>query len=647
MVRSGGPVRLLAGAVLGLAMWSAIAAAAAATAAPVAPEGIHKIQHVIVIMQENRSFDSYFGTYPGANGIPAGVCVPDPLNHGCVAPFHDSADENSGGPHGHAAFEGDLDKGRMDGFVERAEQGSKCKTDEPTCSPCTEGGAEARCVDAMGYHDAREIPNYWTYAQNFVLQDAMFEPVSSWSWPEHLFEVSSWSATCANWNDPMSCVDDAEGPPSPQLEPDPYGGAEGKSLPWTDITYLLHKYGVSWAYYIFEGPEPDCEDDEAMACEPVPQSPATPGIWNPLVDFLDVAEDGQMGDVQSLSDFYAAAHDTSECKLPQVSWIVPNGQVSEHPPGLVSKGQAYVTTLVNTIMRSPCWDSSAIFLSWDDWGGFYDHVVPPVIDGEGYGFRVPGLVISPYARAGYVDHQQLSHDAYLKFIEDDFMSGARLNPTTDGRPDARPDVREEDPGLGDLAADFDFCQSPRAPLILPTHPAPGPASQPPGSVGPGAPPAPLAACPSPPGSTPPPGTSPPGTPAPGAPPPGTPTAPNGPAPPQSLQLTVSAAARQDVRLHRGRIYLTVGCNELCALHAHGHLGLLDRYGHRLRPGSVRLTLQSDHAVRIALALSPSTLRAVRAALRAHRTAQATIAVEASAPGQPLRGYLARVRLTYR
>ena len=118
---------------------------------------------------------------------------------------------------------------------------------------------------------------------------------------------------------------------------------------------------------------------------------------------------------------------------------------------MLSAGQAYVTTLINSIMRSPCWGSTAIFLSWDDCGGFYDHVRPPNVDENGYGLRVPGLVISPYAKTGYIDHQQLSHDAYLKFIEDDFLGAGRLNPATDGRPDKRPDVREEAPGLGDLA----------------------------------------------------------------------------------------------------------------------------------------------------------------------------------------------------
>jgi phospholipase C len=118
-------------------------------------------------------------------------------------------------------------------------------------------------------------------------------------------------------------------------------------------------------------------------------------------------------------------------------------------------------------MRSPDWKSTAIFLSWDDWGGFYDHVVPPHVDENGYGLRVPGIVIGPYVRRGFIDHQTLSHDAYIKFIEDDFLGGARIDPQTDGRPDQRPTVRENVPILGDLRKDFDFQQTPRAPEILP------------------------------------------------------------------------------------------------------------------------------------------------------------------------------------
>ncbi|MGH7734447.1 MAG: alkaline phosphatase family protein, partial [Gemmatimonadales bacterium] len=142
----------------------------------------------------------------------------------------------------------------------------------------------------------------------------------------------------------------------------------------------------------------------------------------------------------------------------------------EHPPAGVHQGQAYVTSIINAAMKSPDWDSTAIFLAWDDWGGFYDHVAPPAVDQNGYGLRVPGLVISPYARRGYIDHQVLSSDAYLKFIEDDFLGGDRLNPATDGRPDPRPDVRENEPALGNLDQDFDFSQPPRAPVLLATNP---------------------------------------------------------------------------------------------------------------------------------------------------------------------------------
>jgi phospholipase C len=137
----------------------------------------------------------------------------------------------------------------------------------------------------------------------------------------------------------------------------------------------------------------------------------------------------------------------------------------------VSFGESYVTSLVNAVMSSPDWSSTAIFVTWDDWGGFYDHVAPPSVDVNGYGLRVPGLVISPYARRGFVDHQTLSFDAYDKFIEDVFLNGARIDPASDGRPDPRPDVRESASILGNLAADFDFTQQPRAPTLLPVHPA--------------------------------------------------------------------------------------------------------------------------------------------------------------------------------
>jgi phospholipase C len=445
------------------------------------PQSIHKIQHVVMITQENRSFDTYFGTFPGANGIPAGTCVTDPVHGGCIQPFYSALDVSEGGPHGTEAAIADIDGGRMDGFVQQAEEKDSC-TATGGCGKCKKKSATECAREVMGYHDSRNIDNYWTYAKDFTLQDDMFESEASWSLTEHLAMVSAWSAACSKKEpeNPLACASSLS-PATPAkvwsapLDP-------GHTLyPWTDLTYLMDKAGVSWRYYIHEGAEPDCDDDEASSCQKVFQNAKTPGIWNPLDDFTDVKQDEQTGNIQTLPSFYEAAHKEGQCGLPNVSWVVPDLQVSEHPPALVSAGMAYVTTLINTIMRSPCWSSTAILLSWDDWGGYYDHVVPPNIDSNGYGLRVPSLVISPYARAGFIDHQQLSHDAYLKFIEDDFLGGQRLNPKTDGRPDSRPSVREEAPGLGNLAADFNFEQTPRPPVLLTPDPAEGPASKAPGS----------------------------------------------------------------------------------------------------------------------------------------------------------------------
>jgi len=437
-------------------------------ASTTAATGIHKIKHVIIVMQENRSFDTYFGTYPGADGIPMAngvptVCVPNPAG-GCTRPYHDTADVNGGGPHAEPNAVADVNGGKMDGFIRQrdAAQVSCANPDNPAC-------ASSGAPDVMGYHTAAEIPNYWTYARDFVLDDHMFEAVKSWSLPEHLYMVSAWSAKCKN-RSPMSCVNNIAGPVArfnQLVSQELATGQTSIDLAWTDITWLLYARHVSWAYYIQAGTQPDCSDDAAETCAPVPQRATTPGIWNPLPLFGDVRADHQLGNIQDLSAYYAAAKAGT---LPAVSWITPSNADSEHPPASVHQGQAYVTSVINAAMKSPDWDSTAIFVSWDDWGGFYDHVVPPAVDQNGYGLRVPSLVISPYAKQGYIDQQTLSSDAYLKFIEDDFLGGARLNPATDGRPDPRPDVRENAPILGRLDQDFDFSQPPRAPVLLATNP---------------------------------------------------------------------------------------------------------------------------------------------------------------------------------
>jgi phospholipase C len=352
----------------------------------------------------------------------------------------------------------------MDGFIKQAHGGRRlacvASIEAPTCSL-----APADAASVMGYHDARELPNYWAWAKAFVLQDHMFESDTSWSLPAHLYMVSGWSARCPKKGDPMSCRPAVQAPGSPPDSPqNPTNTVPDYA--WTDLTYLLHKRRISWGYYVFNGTQPDC-DDNAMFCKAVKQNAKTPGIWNPLPWFDTVRQDGQLANIQPFRNFLAQAKAGT---LPSVSWITPTQKVSDHPPALISDGQTYVTGLIDRIMESPDWKSTAIFLAWDDWGGFYDHVPPPSVDAQGYGLRVPALLISPYARRGYIDHQVLSFDAYLKFIEDDFLSSTRIDPKIDGRPDPRPDVRENARILGSLLSEFDFSQPPRKPVILPLHP---------------------------------------------------------------------------------------------------------------------------------------------------------------------------------
>jgi phospholipase C len=397
---------------------------------------IPQLQHVIIIMQENRSFDSYFGTYPGANGIPMknghpNDCNPDPTTHQCVYSYHDHVQKTYGGPHDMSAVIRDVDGGKMDGFVAAANL-----------------GREIDGHKVMAYHDAREIPDYWAFAHDYVLQDAMFSSTTAWSLTAHLYLVSEWSAACHVLNDPLSCQS-----ADPCCLPQPGGNA------WTDITWLLHGAGVSWKYYVFAGQSPDVinpgEDDGVHGIY-VPQRAAMATIWNPLPVSSDVIEDHQLRNIVDGSGFYADAQNGT---LPAVSWVVPDYHTSEHPNAAPVVGMKYVSGLVHAVMSGPDWNTTAIFVTWDDFGGLYDHVIPPTVDGYGYGLRVPALVISPWAKHGYIDHQLLSFDAYNKLIEDLFLRGQRLDPTTDGRPDPRPDVRENYPLLGNLLSDFDFSQT--------------------------------------------------------------------------------------------------------------------------------------------------------------------------------------------
>jgi phospholipase C len=471
-----------------LLLLSAVVACPAITDADAASlaDARRHIKHVVIIMQENRSFDHYFGTFPGADGLHRDAqgtftpCVPIEVRDrakGCVRPFHDPYPVNSGGPHSSLNFVEDLDGGKMDGFVERA-----------TPLPCLQDPASPKCLgyrrhDVMGFHTQEEIRNYWTYARKYMLQDHLFAPVGQMSLGTHLMMVSEWVAHCTDFLNPISCITTND-PVEAVINPRTNGRLE-TPFAWTNLTWLLDHRRVTWKYYLSEGGTPDCDDqDDRDVCDPEIQKTSVPSIWNPLPGFATYIENVKrnhkyVSHVANVKEFY---RDVKTKRLPVVSWIIPSAEVSEHPPANIVDGMNYVTSLVNTIMQSRYYYDTVIFIAWDDWGGFYDHVNPPLVDRNvderfGYGFRVPGIVISPHV-ARHLDHQILSFDAYNRLIEDLFLNSARLDPATDERPDPRPDVREAlttgyvEPDhkkveIGDLLRDFDFERTPIRPIVLP------------------------------------------------------------------------------------------------------------------------------------------------------------------------------------
>jgi phospholipase C len=240
----------------------------------------------------------------------------------------------------------------------------------------------------MGWHDYRELPNYWDYARLYVLQDALFESITSYSLPAHLYMLAAQSGGYVG-----------TGQPQP------------RSFAFQQMTNLLGSGKIEWKYYVNGGPTAGAADGGVAN---VGADETTYSFWNPLPAFPSVKSDPtQFSRLTNAAQFSA---DVQNGTLPQVSWIIPNSNLSEHPPANVATGAKYVTGLVNAVMNSPLWDSTAIFVAWDDWGGFYDHVVPPRVDQYGLGIRVPRLVISPYARQGYVDHKTYSFESWLRII---------------------------------------------------------------------------------------------------------------------------------------------------------------------------------------------------------------------------------------
>jgi phospholipase C len=349
----------------------------AQAAAAHVPNGLHKVDHIVWIIQENHSFDNYFGTYPGVDGTPPGTCSPVlPGSKRCVAPFHmpkgmPPCDLAHRWVIAHAAY----DHGAMDGYV------------------WAEGTSYT-----IGYYDQSDIPNYWNYAKHYTLCDRFFSSLMGASLPNHLYTVAAQSGGVINNIFSIHEIEDVLDSP---------GGYS-----FATMVNLFTKANISWKYYVETQPVNPTKGNRDYLADPDPKHYS---LWNPLPGFKAIRDNpADMAHLVSLNEYF---RDLQRGTLPEVSWIVPMGRDSEHPPASPAVGMWYVTRLVNALMESPYWKETVIFLTWDDYGGFFDHVPPPLVDAYGYGPRVPTLVISPFARTDYVSHETYDFTSMLKFIE--------------------------------------------------------------------------------------------------------------------------------------------------------------------------------------------------------------------------------------
>jgi phospholipase C len=378
------------------------------------PAGSPLIKHIVFILKENRSFDNYFGTFPGANGATSGK-----ISTGQLIPLGHLPDVTPNDPgHGWPEALASIDGGKMDRF------------------DIIDGGNVNGAYTSYTQFQQADIPNYFSYAQNFVLSDNTFSSMHGGSFPQHLYAVAAQSDGVINIpfaNDGgaiggWGCDDPAD---TLVQVMDEEGDITGE-YPCFDFETLadsMETAGVSWKYYAPSYGERGYVFNTLNAINHIRNS----DLWTTNV----------VSDTQFASDALSG-------QLPAMSWLV-TGDASEHPPNGSCFGENWTVTQINAIMQGPDWESTAIFLAWDDFGGFYDHVPPPAVDIYGFGPRVPMLIISPYAIAGHISHTQYEFSSVLKYAEETY---------------GLPPLTERDQDANDMQDSFNYTQSPNPPLIL-------------------------------------------------------------------------------------------------------------------------------------------------------------------------------------
>jgi phospholipase C len=376
------------------------------------------IKHVVFIIKENRTFDNLFGRFPGANGATTG------LDGGRVRTLTRGLDRLPEDiKHCYECALQAWDKGKMDGF-----------------------GSVSAAAERYAYAQMtrEDVPAYWQWARHFVLGDNFFASAQGPSFPNHLFTIAAQSG--GTHDNPTQNLDllrerhrktglfkawGCDSIDTAYIQVEDREGVVKNVPPCFDFLTegdLLTGAGVPWAYFSATNMQ---NGYLWSAYDAVRHIRENLDLWRThIFPVDDVIQDIKKG------------------RLPPVTWVTPRFELSDHPEYSLCWGQNWTTEVVNAIMRSPMWKDTAIFITWDDYGGFYDHVPPPQVDKFGFGIRVPLLVISPYAKRGYVDHTRGEFSSILRFVEDNWGLSQ---------------LTHRDRHADNLSEAFDFSQDPRPP----------------------------------------------------------------------------------------------------------------------------------------------------------------------------------------
>jgi phospholipase C len=372
------------------------------------------IKHVVIMIQENRTFNDFFATFPGADGSTTGVMAQSP---GCGVPARATVsltESNLVTPHDmnhqYPAYKIARNGGQMDGFDKvRFVNG------------------QPECAFPYQYTNPAQIQPYWELARQYVLAEHMFTTQGSSSFTAHQDLIAG--ATIVAQNKAMvdlptcsglKCVWGCDAPKSPPtrtslitqndqylLDQGPFPCSNRFKSAYPTLRDLLDAKSISWKYY-------------------VPPMNTNFGKLMSAFDVVAAVRYGPEWTTNVVTPQTQIFNDISNHSLPAVSWVIPDEPDSDHPGEKVDNGPEWVASVVNAIGGSRYWKSTAIIIVWDDWGGLFDNLVPPV-KGYGYGglgFRVPAIIVSPYAKAGYISPTQYEFASILKYIEKNWKLGS-------------------------------------------------------------------------------------------------------------------------------------------------------------------------------------------------------------------------------